>query len=48
MDKVRKLSNSVCYTQSSEPYRIYLQKDLTNQLWRETELNALFIRGGGG
>jgi hypothetical protein len=24
MDKVRKPSNSVCYTPSSEPYRIYL------------------------
>jgi hypothetical protein len=23
MDKVRKPSNSVCYTPSSEPYRIY-------------------------
>jgi hypothetical protein len=26
MDKVRKPSNSVCYTPSSEPYRIYLKK----------------------
>jgi hypothetical protein len=40
MDKVRKPSNSVCYTPSSEPYRIYLVYITSNI--QTVELPAIF------
>jgi hypothetical protein len=38
MDKVRKPSNSVCYTSSSEPYRIYLYWHIVHIAFYDTLL----------